>query len=234
MIPTGGLGMNTGVGDAVDLGWKLAAVLNGWGGRKLLDSYEPERRPIGLRNVQEASEMRSGYDQALAVSPMLDVDGEEGRALRAKARAAILRTRAKEFQNDSPGIELGYTYENSPVCVGDGTPAPAFDQGVYAPGTRPGARAPHVALAGGRSTLDLFGRGFVLLALASNHAEVAALAAAAERVRVPLEVVELNEPEAKRVYERAFVLVRPDGHVAWRGDTMPVDAAAIIDRVRGA
>jgi 2-polyprenyl-6-methoxyphenol hydroxylase-like FAD-dependent oxidoreductase len=232
--PAGGFGMNTGVGDAVDLGWKLAAMLEGWGGPKLLDSYEPERRPIGMRNVQEASEMRSGYDQALNISALLDADTEEGRALREKARAAILRTRAKEFQNDSPGIELGYSYDDSPICVGDGTPAPAFDHGIYDPTTRPGARAPHAALAGGRSTLDLFGRGFVLLALDSNEAEAETITSAAKRVRVPLEVVELYAPEVKTIYERGLVLVRPDGHVAWRGDQAPVDAAGIIDRVRGA
>ncbi len=232
--PAGGFGMNTGVGDAVDLGWKLTAVLQSWGRPKLLDSYEPERRPIGMRNVQEASEMRSGYDQALQVSPLLDTDTEEGRVLREKARAAILRTRAKEFQNDSPGIELGYSYDDSPICVGDGTPAPPFEQGVYNPTTRPGARAPHVALAGGQSTLDLFGRGFVLLARADNKAEAGPLAAAARQARVPLEVVELNEPEARRIYERRLVLARPDGHVAWRGDEAPADPAAIIERVRGA
>jgi 2-polyprenyl-6-methoxyphenol hydroxylase-like FAD-dependent oxidoreductase len=232
--PAGGFGMNTGVGDAVDLGWKLAAMLQGWGGPKLLESYEPERRPIGMRNVQEASEMRSGYDQALQVSPVLDADTEEGRALREKARAAILRTRAKEFQNDSPGIELGYAYDGSPICVGDGTPAPPFDHGVYNPTTRPGARAPHVALGGGRSTFDLFGRGFVLLALADNKADAEPLAAAAKRARLPLEVVELDHPEAKRIYERCLVLVRPDGHVAWRGDEAAADAAAVIERVRAA
>ena len=232
--PAGGFGMNTGVGDAVDLGWKLATMLQGWGGSKLLDSYEPERRPIGMRNVQEAGEMRAGYDRAMPVSPLLDADSEDGRALRDKARAAILRTRAKEFQNDSPGVELGYSYDDSPICVADGTPGPPFDHGVYLPTTRPGARAPHVPLAGGRSTLDLFGRGFVLLALAANKAEAAPFAAAAKAARVPLEVIELHEPEVKHAYERALVLVRPDGHVAWRGDTMPPDAAAIIDRVRGA
>ena len=232
--PAGGFGMNTGVGDAVDLGWKLAAVLAGWGGPKLLDSYEPERRPIGMRNVQEASEMRSGYDQALNVSPLLDADTEEGRTLREKARAAILRTRAKEFQNDSPGIELGYSYDGSPICVADGAAAPPFDHGIYNPTTRPGARAPHVALADGRSTLDLFGRSFVLLALGAEKAEAAPLAAAAKGAGVPLEVVELNEPQAKRIYEQRLVLVRPDGHVAWRSHKMSSDAAAVIERVRGA
>ena len=232
--PAGGFGMNTGVGDAVDLGWKLAAVLQGWGGPKLLDSYEPERRPIGVRNVQEASEMRVGYDQAIPLSPLLEAETEEGRSLRKKARAAILKTRAKEFQNDSPGIELGYRYEDSPICVDDGTPAPLFDHGVYIPTSRPGGRAPHVPLADGRSTLDLFGRGFVLLVLSAHAAEAASFATTAHYAGVPLEIVELDEPEVKRIYELTLVLVRPDGHVAWRGDRAPADAALIIERVRGA
>jgi hypothetical protein len=91
-----------------------------------------------------------------------------------------------------------------------------------------------VPLAGGRSTLDLFGRGFVLLALAANAREAVPLAAAAERARVPLEVIELDDADARRIYERALVLVRPDGHVAWHGDRAPANAAAIIERVRGA
>lgn len=139
--PAGGFGMNTGVGDGVDLGWKLAATIQGWGGPRLLDSYEPERRPIGMRNVNEAGEMRAGFDSQIPFSPLLEEDGEEGKRLREKAREAILRTRAKEFQHDSAGIELGYRYDVSPICIPDGTPPPPDDHAVYAPTTWPGARA---------------------------------------------------------------------------------------------
>ena len=120
--PAGGFGMNTGVGDAVDLGWKLAAALQGWGGPHLLDSYTAERKPIAMINVNEAAEMRASFDTQTPFSPKIGDDSEEGRTLREKARAAILRTRAKEFQHDSAGIELGYRYEDSPICVSDGTP----------------------------------------------------------------------------------------------------------------
>ena len=232
--PAGGFGMNTGVGDAVDLGWKLAAAHQGWGGSRLLESYEPERRPIGMINVTEAGEMRAGYDTQIPFSPVLEEDSEEGNRLRQKARAAILRTRAKEFQHDSAGIELGYRYEKSPICVSDGTPAPALDHSLYVPSTWPGARAPHVWLKDGRSTLDLFGKGFTLLVLSSTITDIAAFTIAARKSGLPLNVVSLEEPEVRETYERPLVLVRPDGHVAWRGDMIPQNAGEIIDKVRGA
>ena len=165
--PAGGFGMNTGIGDAVDLGWKLAAVLQGWGGTRLLQSYGLERKPVAMTNVKEASEMRTGFDTQVAFTAILEENSEQGQQQRAKAREAILRTRAKEFKNDSPGIEFGYRYSQSPICIPDGPEPPEDDQGNYTPTTWPGARAPHVWLKDGRSTLDLFGRGFTLLVLSS-------------------------------------------------------------------
>jgi 2-polyprenyl-6-methoxyphenol hydroxylase-like FAD-dependent oxidoreductase len=232
--PAGGFGMNTGVGDAVDLGWKLAAALQGWDGPKLLDSYTLERKPIAMINVNEAAEMRASFDNQTPFSPKIEEDSQEGKVLREKARAAILRTRAKEFQHDSAGIELGYRYENSPICVSDGTPPPALDHGLYVPSTWPGARAPHVWLKDGRSTLDLFGRGFTLLVLSSIPTDTTAFTTAAKKIGLPLEVVALDEPRVRETYERPVVLVRPDGHVAWRGDTISANTAEIIEQVRGA
>jgi 2-polyprenyl-6-methoxyphenol hydroxylase-like FAD-dependent oxidoreductase len=230
--PAGGFGMNTGVGDAVDIGWKLAAMLQGWGGAKLLDSYTAERKPIAMINVNEAAEMRASFDTQAPFSPQISDDSDAGRQLREKARAVTMRTRAKEFQHDSAGIELGYRYENSPICVADGTPAPALDHGLYVPSTWPGVRAPHVWLKDNRSTLDLFGKGFVLLNFSGVNAN--GFTQAAQRVGLPLEVVELDEAKARETYQRDLVLVRPDGHVAWRGETTPENAAEIIDRIRGA
>ena len=232
--PAGGFGMNTGVGDAVDIGWKLAAVLQGWGGPRLLDSYGLERRPVGMINVTEAGEMRAGFDSQIPFSPLLEEDGEEGNRLREKARAVILRTRAKEFQHDSAGIELGYCYENSRICVSDGSPPPPLDHGLYVPSTWPGVRAPHVWLRDGRSTLDLFGKGFTLLVLSSQGIDGSAFTDAARQAGLPLDIVSLDELQVREVYERPLVLVRPDGHVAWRGDAVPANAAEIIDQVRGA
>jgi 2-polyprenyl-6-methoxyphenol hydroxylase-like FAD-dependent oxidoreductase len=232
--PAGGFGMNTGVGDAVDIGWKLTATLEGWGGSQLLDSYGAERRPIGMINVNEASEMRAGFDSQIPFSTVLEEDSVAGKEMREKARAAILRTRAKEFEHDSAGIELGYRYENSPICVYDGTPAPELDHGLYVPSTWPGARAPHLWLRDGRSILDLFGKEFTLLDLSVRRADTSAFAEVAKKTGVPLQVVRLTENRAREIYQRSFVLVRPDGHVAWRGNEIPQNVAAIIDQVRGA
>jgi hypothetical protein len=198
----------------------------------LLDSYTTERRPIAMINVNEAAEMRASFDTQTPFSPKMSDDGDEGKQLREKARAAILRTRAKEFQHDSAGIELGYRYENSPICVADGTPAPPLDHGLYVPSTWPGARAPHVWVRDGRSTLDLFGKGFTLINLSSEDTNT--LTEAAGRADLPLTTIQLDEPNVRRIYQRNFVLVRPDGHVAWRGDAVPDNAEAIIDQVRGA
>ena len=232
--PAGGFGMNTGVGDAVDIGWKLAAVLQGWGGAHLLDSYTAERKPIAMTNVNEAAEMRANFDNETPFSPKLDEDSDEGKQLREKARAVIMRTRAKEFLHDSAGIELGYRYENSPICIADGTPPPALDHGLYVPSTWPGVRAPHVWLEDGRSTLDLFGKGFTLLDFSGKTTDTSAIMEAARRVGLPLETIAVNEAAARRTYERNFVLVRPDGHVAWRGDTLLGSPSEMIDKVRGA
>jgi hypothetical protein len=224
--------MNTGVGDAVDIGWKLAAVLHGWGDANLLNSYTAERKPIAMINVNEAAEMRASFDTQTPFSPKIGDDSDEGQQLRDKARAAIMRTRAKEFQHDSAGIELGYRYENSPICVTDGTPAPELDHGLYVPSTWPGVRAPHAWLKDGRSTLDLFGKGFVLLNFSDTNAS--SFTNTANRIGLPLEVLNLDEPMVRETYERSLVLVRPDGHVAWRGDAVPENALEIIDKVRGA
>jgi len=232
--PTGGFGMNTGVGDAVDIGWKLAAMLQGWGGAQLLDSYTLERKPVAMINVSEAAEMRASYDNQTPFSPKIGAIDDEGKLLRAKARAAIMRTRAKEFQHDSAGIELGYRYENSPICVADGTPPPALDHGLYVPSTWPGARAPHAWLKDGRSTLDLFGKGFTLLDFSGNITNTSTITAAASRVGLPLQSIKIDDPKVRETYERPLVLVRPDGHVAWRSDEMLENAAQIIDKIRGA
>ncbi len=141
-----------------------------------------------------------------------------------------MREIGREFR--TIGLQIGYRYDDSPICVPDGSPPPADDPATYVPSARPGARAPHVWLRDGRSILDLFGRGFVLLRF--GDADGAPLSAAAEQRGVPLTIVDVEEPEAAELYERRLVLVRPDGHVAWRADTLPENCEALIDRVRGA
>jgi hypothetical protein len=231
MSPTGGFGMNTGVGDAVDLAWKVAAVLEGWGGAALLDSFEAERQPVGARNVAEASR-NLGRMLSPRPGPLILADTEDG----ARAREELGREFCALMRHEwfTLGMHLGYRYESSPICCHDGTAAPPDEPGTYVPTARPGSRAPHAWLADGRSTLDLFGRGFTLLGLEGDASVAAPLVAAAERRRVPLTFRRLDEPKILALYERALVLVRPDGHVAWRDDRVPHDPLAVIDRVRGA
>jgi 2-polyprenyl-6-methoxyphenol hydroxylase-like FAD-dependent oxidoreductase len=230
LSPTGALGMNTGIGDAVDLGWKLAATLDGWGGPELLASYDAERRPIGLRNVGMAAEFYLAHGEFAAGIAAIEDDSEEGRRLRARLGESLTRDVGRMFR--TAGLQLGYRYENSPICIGDGTPPPADDPEKFVASARPGSRAPHAALADGRSTLDLFGRGFMLLRF--GDAPTAALEHAAQSRGVPLTVTDIDAPEAAALYARKLVLVRPDGHVAWRGDAIPQEAEMLIDRVRGA
>lgn len=228
--PKGGFGANTGVGDAVDLGWKLAAVLEGWGGSGLLDSYETERRPIAVRNVNEAANNRV-LDGRITADALLDDSSVRGEAARRAAESRIHALRLREFSTQ--GVQLGYRYRQSPLCVPDASLEPPDDHMVYQPSSWPGCRAPHARLEDGRSTLDLFGRGFVLLRFDAAAAPSPFKAAAAQR-GLPFREVPLASPAIAGLYERRYVLVRPDGHVAWRGDELPADALPVIDRIRGA
>jgi hypothetical protein len=234
MSPTGALGMNTGIQDAVDLGWKLEAVLRGWGGAHLLASYERERQPVALRNVRASTE---NLGRMLATRdrlppPQVFEEGREADAVRAEYGAWFTEMMRHEwFMN---GFHLGYRYDDSPIVWPDGTPAPPLETSTYTLTARPGARAPHVALADGRSTLDLFGRSFTLLRLGKDAPRADGLVKAAGQARVPLQDVALEQPEILKAYERALVLVRPDGHVAFRADVEPRDPGAVIDTVRGA
>jgi 2-polyprenyl-6-methoxyphenol hydroxylase-like FAD-dependent oxidoreductase len=234
MSPTGALGMNTGIQDAVDLSWKLEAVVRGWGGAQLLQSYQSERRPVALRNVA-ASTANLGRMLATRTRrppPEIFTAGPAGDAARkAYGDWYTEQMRHEWFMN---GYHLGYRYDDSPIIVPDGTPAPALESSSYTQIARPGARAPHVWLPDGRSTLDLYGRGFVLLRLGDEAAAGEGLQRAAAERGVPFRSIALNDPGVFDAYQRRLVLVRPDGHVAWRADTEPADAGAVIDRVRGA
>ncbi len=231
MSPTGGFGMNTGIGDAVDLTWKLAATLEGWGGEHLLDSYSRERQPVGARNVAEAS---GNLRRMLSVGVYPDIadDTPQGAATRAKVGREFTAMMRREWF--TLGIHLGYRYEGSPICWPDGTAPPPDDARSYVPVARPGHRAPHAWLADGRSTLDLFGRRFTLVGFDAGAHEAKPLLQAARARGVPLDFVTLCEPQAAALYGRKFVLVRPDGHVAWRDDRMPDEPLRLIDVVRGA
>ncbi|MDO8277456.1 MAG: FAD-dependent oxidoreductase [Burkholderiaceae bacterium] len=233
--PTGGFGMNTGLLDIVNLSWKLAGVLQGWGGPQLLASYEIEQRPVAVRNVGEASEnlRRMLSPRVLKPNPaVFDQNSPDVEAERKEYGARYTEMMRREWF--SIGIHLGYVYEGSPVVVPDGTPKPAEEVSTYTPTARPGSRAPHVWLSEGKSIIDLFGKSFVLLRFGANPPVAQGIVDAARQAGLPFEVVDVLDEKAAALYERRLVLVRPDGQVAWRADAAPADAAGLIDQVRGA
>ena len=231
--PTGGLGLHTGLADAVDLAWKLIATLRGWGGDHLLDSYETERKPIALLNVHAST------DEFLLLAdlpggPEIAENSPRGEALRKRWAEAYRASSGATGPTFTENLRLGYCYEDSPICVPDGSAAIPIETVAFVPSARPGTRAPHAWIAEGRSTLDLFGEGFVLLRLGAHPPSAESLLNAAKTRRVPLRVIDLPDAKIAELYEAPLALIRPDGHVAWRGDSVPRDAAALIDRVRGA
>ncbi|WP_376087251.1 FAD-dependent monooxygenase [Roseomonas sp. CCTCC AB2023176] len=226
-VPTGGVGMNTGIGDAADLAWKIAAARAGWAGPHLLDCYEAERKPVAVRNSVVSANNSDRIDMVMAETP--DTIGEDP-AARAVLRGKI-RWMSKQF--NSAGLHLGYRYADSPIVVPDGTPEPPDDPNQLVPSTWPGMRAPHAWLPDGRSTLDLQTDGFTLIRCAEAP-DAPGLRAAFAAAGVPLAEARIGDPAAAALYERALVLLRPDGHVAWRGNADPADPAAVVERLRGA
>jgi 2-polyprenyl-6-methoxyphenol hydroxylase-like FAD-dependent oxidoreductase len=233
--PYGGYGMNLGVGDAVDIGWKLAAVLQGWGGDALLDSYDTERRPVHLRTIDEAVINHSRSSGSLA-SAELESDGATGDAARTTARERILEEKVREF--DTLGVVLGYRYDDSPVIVSDGTDAPAHHYREFTPSGRPGNRAPHFWLDGdstahGAALYDRFGKGFTLLVTQGNDAQTTSLRESAEALGVPLEILVVDNPALRELYGARYALIRPDQHVGWRGEALPADTSELLATVTG-
>ncbi len=226
VIPTGGLGMNTGVGDAVDLSWKLAATLAGWGGPQLLASYEAERRPIGLRNVKASRAAMTGrLGWRAAYHPNVIENTPEGAATRAKM-SALFDTQQRKV-TEILGIEAGYRYVDSPIVWPETGDGPDPDNPCYVPTTWPGARLPHVWLPDGAALHDRLGPGYTLLRLGGTNADTSSLERSFRELRAPLEVLDVASERARELYQYDLLLVRPDLHVVWRGQKLPQDAAKI-------
>jgi hypothetical protein len=230
-IPTGGYGMNTGIGDAVDLGWKLAATLSGFGGPALLESYGSERRTVGLRN-REASAAHTRV--RLAIAECYREACCDGAAMGEAARAALSARIAAlgNAENESYGIEFGYVYDKSPIVMIEAGAVPPADPLHYVPTTLPGARLPSTFLKDGCALFDALGPWFTLVNFGKMDAS--SFVSAAARAGVPLKVLSPQEPALECVYGRDVFLVRPDQHIAWRGsETSEASAAAVLARVLG-
>src|ERR1700682_3480352 len=226
VIPTGGLGMNTGVGDAVDLSWKLAATLAGWGGRQLLASYEKERRPIGLRNVKASRAAMSGrLSWRAAYHPDIRKNTAEGAAIRAEmaSRFDIEQRKVTEISE----IEAGYRYGGSPIVWPEPGDGPDPDNPQYVPTTWPGARLPHIWLDGQTALHDRLGPGYTLLRLGGTRMDTSNLERALHATGAPLDVLDIDDEAPREICGFDLLLVRPDLHVVWRGNRVPENSEII-------
>ena len=232
VIPTGGLGMNTGVGDANDLGWKLAATLKGFGGPNLLRSYEIERRQVGERNVAASRFASGGRRKWRAMyKPNIRDNTPEG----AKTRADMVAVADVEQRksNEMIGAELGYRYVGSPLVVDEGE-GPEHEFMTYVPSTWPGVRLPHVWLKDHTAVQDHIGYGdhYTLLRL-DGRADAAGFDAAFAAIGTPFKLLALDDPHAREVYGTDIMLLRPDMHIAWRGKAAPADAGKLVRMAAG-
>ncbi|MEO5734131.1 MAG: FAD-dependent monooxygenase, partial [Rubrivivax sp.] len=234
--PFGGYGMNMGIGDALDLGWKLSAVLNGWGGERLLDSYEVERRQVHRRVIDEAVENHAHSSRSLVVEG-IEASGPEGDAVRAGVREQILTHKRREF--DALGVVLGSRLATSPVLAPDAIESvPPPDSPTYVPSAKPGSLAPHVWLTDGKahgaSLYDHFATEGMTLLVTRPEAMAAAatVSEAAHATLVPLRVVAPQSPALHALYEADMALIRPDQFVAWRGNS-EADASVALLRAVG-
>jgi 2-polyprenyl-6-methoxyphenol hydroxylase-like FAD-dependent oxidoreductase len=227
--PTGGMGYNTSVDDAVNLGWKLAAVIKGWASEKLLQTYELERKPIAERNTAFARLMADNIGN---IKPPIDVEapGPDGEAARQAFGQALNKHVRSEF--NIPGLQLGLRYNQSPIVATEDSPIPEDQPNRYIPSAKPGGRAPHLWI-NGESIFDLFGLDFTLICLGQpsdlQSPDIEHWRQRFASSNVPLHILFCDNEEARQLYQATRVLIRPDHHVAWRGDaSCNIEA---IDRV---
>lgn len=233
-MPTGGLGMNTGVAEAQNLAWKLAACVQGWGGAALLESYEAERLPVARRNRNHVKKCAAGaFEAQFNNSAELLAQGPSGERVRCAMGQEFEKKVSRMYE--SLGVEIGYRYYGSPVVSTDSAQAPDYDEIRYTPTTWPGARLPSAWCSDGRAVYDLLAPGhFTLMVMGVSEEAAHPLVHAAHECRVPLQVLRLDDTHLAHIYERCFVLVRPDQHVCWRGETLPDDCQDLMNLVRGA
>ena len=231
-IPNAGYGMNAGIADAADLSWMIAAVLNGWAHTDLLDAYAAERQPITDQVSHFTTDIaRRVMKQRREVPAEVEWSGPVGDT--ARARVGNEAYDIDSQQQCAGGLNFGYFYENSPIIAYDGEPHPAYTTHDFTSSTVPGCRAPHIWLADGRSLYDALGAYYTLIRL-DPALPISSIRHAAAQRGVPLSVLDVDAADAQTIYSRKLVIVRPDQHVAWRGDKEPISPLALIDLMRGA
>jgi 4-hydroxyisophthalate hydroxylase len=220
--PYGGFGLNNGLEDAINLGWKLAARLEGWGGDALLSSYSEERRPIFQEVAEDFIAARIRNDGAFLnrYSPERDE----------KEFAAAWKTQESDVGNRAQVYEP--SYEGSPVVIGPpGGRSTAHGRHVFK--ARVGHHLPPQVLSSGRNVFEELGRGFTLLAFGVDDAAIEPFEQAASALNVPFKTVRDTCADGRAKYEARMMLVRPDQFIVWTGEAAPVNAASVVRKVVG-
>ena len=231
-IANAGYGMNAGIADAATLAWMMAATLKGWAPETILDAYEAERQPITEQVSHFAMDIALKIvKQRSAVPDEIEAPGALGEA--ARARIGKEAYDIDSHQQCAAGLNFGYFYDRSPIVAYDGGPHPVYTMHDFTSSTVPGCRAPHLWLGDGHSLYDALGRYYTLVRV-DPTVGVSGIVEAAARQGVPLTVVDIDAPDVQPLYVRKLTLVRPDQHVAWRGDEEPSTPLALIDQIRGA
>lgn len=231
-VPYGGYGLNAGVADAENLGWLLAAHLQGWAPAPILDAYTLERQPITEQVSRFAmSHAEATIRQRRGVPPAIEDDTPAGAAARAALGRAAYDLNVQQYC--AAGLNFGYFYDRSPLIVYDDEAAPPYTMGSFTPSSVPGCRTPHIWLGDDRSLYDAVGSGYTLLRFEPTLNVDRLLQAAAAR-NVPLKLLDLEPDLAAGLFTHRLLISRPDQHVAWRADQPPADPLPLIDRLRGA
>jgi 2-polyprenyl-6-methoxyphenol hydroxylase-like FAD-dependent oxidoreductase len=231
-VPYAGYGMNAGIADATNLSWLLAAHLNGWAPAAILDAYEAERWPITSQVSRFAmSHAEAEIRRRGAVPDEIEQAGEKGDLARAEVGRLAYEINVQQYACE--GLNFGTYYDRSPIIAYDGSEHPAYTMNSYTPSTVPGCRTPHLSYDNGHSLYDAMGPEFTLLRF-DPAIDVAALELAARDRGVPLKLLDVERPTVAMRDGGGLLLSRPDQHVAWRGNRLPADPLALIDRVRGA
>ena len=228
--PTGGFGMNTGIGDVDNLGWKLAAICKGWGTVSLIETYETERRPVAIRNLAQSYALAEAKS-SLQVPNGIEKSGSEGEKIRRELSNSILEKLKEEYF--CLGIQLGARYDDSPIIINEDNLLPDSSPYDYTPTSHPGGRAPHAWLEDGSPLFDHFSNGFTLLKLGTVNINTDSFVNRAANLRIPLVLYENTSKDLFRLYKYNLVLIRPDQYVAWRGNNIPEDLDSVLNRVSG-